>query len=53
MGGAAEGEGAEGFELGGIELGFGVGEEPGAVAEEEMDEEGLGVAAGDLDGGFG
>ena len=53
FGGAARDEGAVGLEERGGELGFGVGEEPGAVAEEEMGEEGLGLAAIDGGGGFG
>jgi hypothetical protein len=53
MGSAASAEGAEGFEVRGGEFGFGVCEEPGAVAREQVREEGLGVAAGDAGGGFG
>lgn len=53
FGGAAGGEGAEGGEQGGGQLGLGVGDEPGAVAEEDVGEEGLGVAADDVGGGFG
>ena len=45
--GAAGDEGAEGFEICGGEIVFGVGEEPGAVAMEGVGEEGLGVATSD------
>jgi hypothetical protein len=45
--GAAVGEFVEALELGGGEFGIGVGEEPGAVAVEEVECEGFGVAAGD------
>jgi len=37
----------------GREFGIGVGDEPGAVAEEDVGEEGLGLAAIDRGGGFG
>jgi hypothetical protein len=53
FGGATGDEGAVGEVEGGGELGVGVGDEPGAVAEEEMGEEGLGLAAIDGGGGFG
>ena len=53
LGGAAGDEGAVGAKEGGGELGVGVGDEPGAVAEEEVCEEGLGLAAIDGGGGFG
>jgi hypothetical protein len=53
LGGATGGEGAERREQGGGQVGFGVGDEPGAVAEEDVGEEGLGFAAGDAGGGFG
>jgi len=53
LGGAAGDEGAVGFVQSGREFGVGVGDEPGAVAEEEMGEEGLGLAAIDAGGGFG
>jgi hypothetical protein len=50
--GAARDDEAEGVGVLGVELGFGVSEEPGAVADEEVGEERLGVTAGDLGGGF-
>ena len=53
FGGAAGDEGAVGFVEVGGEFGVGVGDEPGAVAEEEMGEEGFGLAAIDGGGGFG
>ena len=53
FGGATMDEGAEGLVEGGGELGIGVGDEPGSVAEEEMRKQGLGVAAIDAGGGFG
>jgi hypothetical protein len=53
FGGATGDERTIGMKEGGGELGFGVGDEPGAVAEEEMGEEGLGLAARDAVGGFG
>ena len=53
LGGATGDEGAVGQEESGGEFGVGVGDEPGAVAEEEMGEERLGLAAIDGGGGFG
>jgi len=53
LGGASGNEGAVGFVESGGEFGVGVGDEPGAVAEEEMGEEGFGLAAIDGEGGFG
>jgi hypothetical protein len=52
VGGSAEDEGVEGCEVVRAELGAGVGEEPGAIVGEEVGEEGLGVAAGDVGGGL-
>jgi len=52
FGGATGDEGAVGLAEGGGEFGVGVGDKPGAVAEEEMGEEGLGLAAIDGGGGF-
>ena len=53
FGDAAGDEGAVGFVEAGREFGVGVGDEPGAVVEEEMGEEGFGLAAIDGGGGFG
>ena len=52
LGGAAGDERAEGAEVSECEVVFAVGEEPGAVAMEDVGEQGLGVAAGDRGGGF-
>ena len=53
FGGAAGDERAVGLEDGGGDFSVGVGDEPGAVADEEMREERFGLAAIDGDGGFG
>jgi hypothetical protein len=53
FGGTAVDEGAVGQEKGGGEFGVGMGDEPGAVAEQKMGEERLGLAAIDGGGGFG
>ena len=50
--GAAGSEGAKRFEIGRGEVVVGVGEEPGAVAMEDVGEQGLGVATRDGSGGF-
>jgi len=52
FGGSAGDVGAVGLVEGGGEFGVGVGDEPGAVAKEEMGEEGFGLAAIDSGGGF-
>lgn len=52
LGGSAGDEGAEGFEVFGREIVFGVREEPGPVVMEGVGEKGFGVAAGDGGGGF-
>ena len=52
LSGSASDESAEGFEVFGRKVVFGVGEEPGAVVMESVGEEGLGVAASDGGGGF-
>jgi hypothetical protein len=53
FGSAAGNVGAVGLVERGGEFGVGVGDEPGAVAEEEVGEEGLGLAAINGGGGFG
>src|SRR6185437_6491767 len=50
--GAARGEGAEGVEVARGEVVVGVGEEPRAVAMEDVGEQGLGIASGDGSGSF-
>jgi hypothetical protein len=50
--GAAGDEGAEGVEVSGGEVVVSMGEEPGAIAVEDVGEQGLGVAARDGGGGF-
>ena len=50
--GAAGDERAEGVEVRRGQVVVGVGEEPGAVAMQDVGEQGLGVAAGDDGGGF-
>jgi hypothetical protein len=56
MRGAAGGEGAEGFQIFGGEWIVAVGEEPCAVASEDVREQGFGITAsviaGELGGGF-
>ncbi len=49
----AEDQGAEGGDDRGRELVVGVGDEPGAVAEEDVRQQRVGFAAGDVSGGFG
>jgi len=50
--GAARGQGAKGVEVARGEVVVGVGEEPGAVAMEDVGEQGLGIATGDGSGSF-
>ena len=52
LGSAAGDEGPEGVEVGGGQVIVGVGEKPGAVAMQDVGEQGLSVAAGDGGGGF-